>query len=153
MKNCQVIIAGVCALILGAVAVNTQADTSRYIVQFKDDGERGGNRALAGAGTDIKLNLSQVNAVAAEIPERALRGLRNNPNIEYIEIDPKRYPASLRTSEFVTYGISLVQADQVAYMGDKKVCIIDSGYSLGHPDLQCHPNINGSDGAPLWALG
>jgi len=118
MKKGQKLIASACALILGTVAVNAQADTNRYIVQFKDDGARGGNRALAGAGADIKLSLSQANAVAVEIPEQALRGLRNNPNIEYIEIDPKRYPASLRDSEHLTYGIPAVQADLVTYQGD-----------------------------------
>jgi len=148
MKKGQKLIAGACALILGTVAVNAQADTNRYIVQFKDDGARGGNRALAGAGADIKLSLSQANAVAVEIPEQALRGLRNNPNIEYIEIDPKRYPASLRDSEHLTYGIPAVQADLVTYQGDadgKRICIIDSGYSLGHPDLRGAANVDGKD--------
>lgn len=147
MRSSKKMIAGACALVMGAVAVNAQADNNRYIVQFKDSGTRGGNGALAAAGADIKLNLSQVNAVAAEIPQQALRGLRNNPNIEYIEIDPKRFPASLRTAEHAPYGIAAVQADQVTYQGGTGVCIIDSGYSLGQPDLQDNLNVTGSTGS------
>lgn len=145
MRTSHSLIAGAIALVLGTIAVNAQADYERYIVQFKDNGARGAHRALAGAGADIKLTLNSVNAVAAEIPQQALRGLRNNPNIEYIEIDPKRYPSSLRDTEYTTYGITAVQADAVTYQGGKMVCIIDSGYASGHPDLQT--NVNGSSGS------
>jgi len=149
----QSLIASACVMVLGAIAFSAQADSDRYIVQFKDNATRGGHRALSVAGADIKLNLSKVNAVAAEIPQQALRGLRNNPNIEFIEIDPKRYPTSLRETEHTTYGITAVQADGVAYQGGKKVCIIDSGYALGHPDLPDSGNISGSNGsAGDWFL-
>lgn len=147
MKLRQTILASAYALAFGAFTINAQAGNDRYIVQFNDHGAKGGNRALAGAGAKIKLNLNQLNAVAAEIPLRALKGLRNNPNIEFIEVDPKRYPSSLRTSEHATYGITAIQADQVSYQGGKMVCIIDSGYALGHPDLQANGNISGSSGS------
>ena len=147
MRKNQTVFATACALMLGAVAINAQADNTRYIVQFKENGAKGANRALSGAGADIKLRLNSVNAVAADIPAQALRGLRNNPNIEYIEIDPKRFPLSLRTAEHTTYGITSVQADEVTFRGGKTVCIIDSGYSLGHPDLQADGNVTGSTGS------
>ena len=147
MRKNQTVLATACALILGAVTINAQADNTRYIVQFKENGAKGANRALSGAGADIKLHLNSVNAVAADIPAQALQGLRNNPNIEYIEIDPKRYPLSLRSVEHTTYGITAVQADDVAFQGGKTVCIIDSGYSLGHPDLQVGGNVTGTSGS------
>lgn len=45
------------------------------------------------------------------------------------------------------YGISMVQADQLsdANVGNTKVCIIDSGFDLGHPDLQ-DVRVTGDDG-------
>ncbi len=135
-------------LLLGAVSNQAFADNDRYIVQFKDQGTRGGKAALAAAGANINLNLNNVNAVAAEIPQQALRGLHNNPNIEYIEVDPKRYPMSLRTAETTDlWGIAAVEANLVAYGGGKIVCIIDSGYDLGHPDLPPGNNVTGSIGS------
>ena len=46
-----------------------------------------------------------------------------------------------RLIETVPYGIAMVQADQVSYDGSnpRTVCIIDSGYDLGHEDL---PSVN-----------
>ena len=58
------------------------ADTDRYIVQFKDRGASGGYRALAASGASVQLSLDSVNAAAVLIPQRALNGLRNNPNLQ-----------------------------------------------------------------------
>jgi serine protease len=100
-------------------------------------------------------------AVTLSTPE-ALESLQNDPNIEYVEQDLPRFPIRMRgydsndvvkqhmpnnnetrvenyrkLTESVPYGIPMVQADQVSYDSNnpRKICIIDSGYDLGHEDL------------------
>ncbi|HZH77247.1 MAG TPA: S8 family serine peptidase, partial [Archangium sp.] len=87
-------------------------------------------------GGKVKLEISGTRAVAAELPERALQALQNNPAVEFIEEDVKRFPLAQSTP----YGVTMVQADQVWATGttgaNRKVCIIDSGFYMGHEDLQ-----------------
>jgi subtilisin family serine protease len=138
-----------CAIfVVAAIFANPAvADTDRYIVQFKDRGASGGYRALAAAGANVQLSLDSVNAAAALIPQRALKGLSNNPNIEFIEPDPKRYPMSLQNSETVPYGIVAVEADLAYNAGGMTVCVIDSGYDRGHPDLPNNAGVTGDTGS------
>jgi subtilisin family serine protease len=112
-----------------------QAADGRFIVQFKPGADRA-RAAVESLGGQVKLEISGTNAVAAVLPERALSALRNNPAVEFIEEDAKRFPMAQSTP----YGIGMVQADQVWATGttgaNRKVCIIDSGYYMGHEDLQ-----------------
>jgi serine protease len=50
--------------------------------------------------------------------------------------------------EAIPYGIDLVKANLVdaSKVSNRKVCIIDTGYDLGHPDLQ-ESNVEGYDGS------
>ncbi len=119
-------------LSVAAPALAAQPDPDRYIVSFYDHAK--GKKALRGAGARVELDLPRHEAVAAHIPGRALDGLRRNPNIEFIERDAVRVPMAQTTP----WGIPAVQADLVTYNAASglTVCIIDSGYSLGHEDLQ-----------------
>lgn len=132
----------VCALALGAPASAADGpDPDRYIVKFNDSAR--GHAALAAAGASVARDLPQVNAAAAHIPAGALEALRANPNVAYIEPDPPRYPMA----QTQPYGIGLVQADQVSdsLASNRTVCIIDSGYSLGHEDLDGDASIQGTN--------
>jgi len=110
---------------------------SRYIVQFTDPVR--GHAALVAAGATIVKELAPQNAAAAHIPDRAVKGLQNNPHIEYIEADPIREPLS----ETTPYGISMVEADDSRVTGvgagAEMLCIIDSGYYGAHEDLSPEP--------------
>ena len=111
-----------------------EPDPDRYIVKFVDGAK--GRAALQAAGARIELDLPNHNAAAAHIPERALQALTNNPSIEYIEPDHIREPTT--TNQITPYGIAAVQADLVVQPGlpaNRKICIIDSGYSVNHEDL------------------
>lgn len=114
----------------------TLADDDRYIIQFAPGSAGQGVSAVQAAGGQIEVDLTNrsVNAIAVTIPEQALNGLSNNPNILNIEPDNRIYPMA----QSVPYGIPMVQADQVsdANAGNRNVCIIDSGYYDGHEDLQ-----------------
>lgn len=143
----------ICALIVGALAtaaaipaLAAQPDHDRYIVSFLNPGQ--GKAALRAAGARIELDLARHEAVAAHIPSHALRGLRNNPHIEYIEPDPVRVPMAQTTP----WGIPAVQADLVSdgLAANRTVCIIDSGYWNGHEDL---PNLGAGNTSPNSGTG
>ena len=90
------------------------------------------------AGGTIHYEFPALNAVAATLPRAALDGLSRNPNVIAIEEDAIREPYSHTGGQTVPYGISMVQADQVAdsFATNRKICIIDSGYFRAHEDLQ-----------------
>jgi len=122
--------------------------TTRVIVKFKEGRVTASSMksAVAFAKGEVKQEIFGTNAMAIEVPVSALQGLKNNPNVEYVEEDHKRYTFALTTpstgnpyatGQAVPYGIKLVQADQLAdtYVGNRKVCIIDSGIDRAHEDL------------------
>lgn len=85
----------------------------------------------------VKQNFNRFNAMAIEVPHSAVHGLMNNPNVISVTPDEKRYILNTQWEPGKPYGIDLVQADLVSdsAAGSRTVCIIDSGYDLGHPDL------------------
>ena len=106
----------------------------RVIVGYKAGAEAGGRGALVAARGVVKRDLPALGAAAIELPAAALDGLRRNPHIDYIEEDAVRRP--LATGELSPYGVAMVQANLLSAGGTlRKVCIIDSGYNLGHEDL------------------
>ena len=126
-----IIITTIVAMVYGSSAIAAGSDSDRYIVSFQDVVK--GKSALRASGFEVLVDLPSQGAVAARIPARALKGLRRNPNIEYIETDALRYPMS----QTMPWGIPATQAYLLddSETGDTMVCIIDSGYSNGHEDL------------------
>lgn len=125
--------------LLGAAALAcaglASAEDNRWIVHFAPGQSSAGLAAVQNAGGQLQRDLTPagVNAAAITIPEAALNGLLNNPNVSFIEEDVRRYPMA----QSVPFGIPMVQADLVAPgPGKRTVCIIDSGYHIGHEDLQ-----------------
>ena len=130
-----------CVLAL-AIPAALRAEDGRFIVKFRPGRAAAGEAALRAAGARVLLALPPQGAVAARIPGEALAGLRSNPGIEYVEVDERRYPAALWNDEVVAgetvpYGVQMVQADQVSApdAANRRLCIIDSGYSQQHEDL------------------
>jgi len=142
--------------------VQAAADTTRVIVAMKPGAASGARAAITAARGVIKQELSDLGAVAIEVPTAALNGLQRNPNIEYVEEDVKRYPLAVTSpstgtpyalGQKVPYGIKMVQADQLSdsLAGSRKICIIDSGYSRGHEDLDASSNVTGEyDASAGW---
>jgi len=62
-----------------------------------------------------------------------------NEEVESVELDRKRY----LMAESTPYGIESVKALSVSDsdVSNRKVCIIDTGYDLGHPDLASDPSV------------
>ncbi len=147
------------AAILMVLSTIAQADEilERVIVKYKDGQRLSVQAAAVNVGGEVKVELDWLNAFAVEIPSAALDALRNNPQVEYIEPDFKRYQQStdLNTTEVTPYGLAKVQADLVsdAQAANRKICIIDSGYDILHSDLS-NNFVSGTDdpgGAGEWA--
>ncbi|BDX07299.1 hypothetical protein MACH26_28200 [Planctobacterium marinum] len=115
------------------------ASKERVIVKFKRGKGNSAKAAAKAAGGELKVDLAKHDAFAIEVPSVALNGLRNNPNVEYIETDQVRklLNTNLDLTEIEPWGISRVEADVVsdASAGNQTVCIIDSGYDITHSDL------------------
>ena len=128
-------------------AANAAApDTTRVIVAFKPGAKASVKSAVATAKGSIKHEIFGMNAMAVEVPAVALKGLQNNPNVEYVETDEVRKAFALTspstgtpyaTGQLVPYGIKMVQADILPDTNatNRKVCIIDSGINRDHEDL------------------
>ena len=145
-KNFGKCAVAVAATILCSSASAAPADTARVIVSFSPAGKAAMKSVIDAAKGTVKKEIFGTNAVAIEVPRTALKGLENNPNVEYIEEDLKRYPIALTTpstgtpyasGQSVPYGIKQVQADLLSdvNVGNRKICIIDSGYDYYHEDL------------------
>jgi subtilisin family serine protease len=139
------------------------ADTTRVIVAFKPGSAAHVKSAVSAARGAVKHEIFGMDAMAIEVPTQALKGLQNNPNVEYVEEDEKRYPFFAGTTpstgtpytlgQLVPYGIKQVQADQLTDInaGNRKVCIIDSGYDRSHDDLGKGTNVTGEyDAGTGW---
>jgi serine protease len=139
--------AAVALLVPAALSAQEGEGLGRYMVLFRERGNYG-NVVRAAGGSPV-YEFEELGVVAAWLPEPALQGLAHNPHVVSIEVDPPRYPMSQSTP----YGIPMVQADQVsegAGVGSVKVCVIDSGYYLGHEDLQ-DGNVTGyASGTGNW---
>jgi subtilisin family serine protease len=114
----------------------------RYLVKFRT--MQGAAKASVSVGGRVTRELARQKIVSVYLSEQALRLLRNDPNVEYVEVDQRRYP----TAQSKPYGIAMVQADDPVLAASNAsvgstVCIIDSGYYLEHEDLQ-DANVTGS---------
>ena len=162
----QTLLVAACAA-LGTTAALAQdrepaAGFSRVIVGFKAGFEPGARAAVLAARGRIARELPSVAAVAVELPSAAVAALSRNPNVEFVEEDAKRYPLALTTPSSTPYasgqlepwGVRAVQAHLLpqgdALTGNRKVCIIDSGYSMGHEDLPGTSRVSGYNGNLAW---
>ena len=122
--------------------------TTRVIVKFKEGSVAASNMksAVATAKGTVKHEIFGMDAMAVEVPLTALKGLQNNPNVEYVEEDLVRRPFALTSAstgtpyalgQLVPYGIKQTQSDLLpdTNVGSRKVCIIDSGIDRAHEDL------------------
>ncbi|RUO59366.1 S8 family serine peptidase [Pseudidiomarina marina] len=159
-KNSALVLAALSLAISTAVHAHGPAhannDKERVIVEFKpgsknaieaflhldDDGlldpPKDGDDPGDNKDKKILHRYDRFNAMAIQVPHSAVHSLMNNPNVVSVTPDEKRFVQSTQWEPGKPYGIEMVQADLVsdAAAGTRTVCIIDSGYDMGHPDLQ-----------------
>ena len=137
------------------------SDTTRVIVAFKPGSAANVKSAVAAARGNVKHEIFGMNAMAVEVPTAALKGLQNNPNVEYVEEDAVRKAFALTspstgtpyaTGQLVPYGIPMVQADILPDTNttNRKVCIIDSGINRDHEDLSGNTMTGEYDAGTGW---
>lgn len=129
-----------------APVVGTSAD-NRYIVVFdKDAGQdqvRSARSDARAAGAQVTHTYTTVlDGFAAKLPRQALRGLRNNPHVAYIEAD-----GEVRVSETqspATWGIDRVDQRDLPLSGSYTYAqsgagvtayVIDTGIRLAHSEF------------------
>ncbi|MBK7974024.1 MAG: hypothetical protein IPK07_12365 [Deltaproteobacteria bacterium] len=117
-------------------------DPERRIVVYKDAAKA--KKAIEAAGGKVVRELPALRAIAAKLSDAGLAKLRGNAAVEFVEADAPRYPLSINAPsptgpQLAPWGITAVNADPQAYAGGVKICIIDSGYSRGHEDLEKQP--------------
>ena len=110
---------------------------------------------VRGGGGVIKYSYHLVPAIAASIPEAAIKGLLHNPNVTNIDPDIKVYAVDAELDN--SWGVKHIGAGTV-HEGDNKgagvkVAIIDSGIDYNHPDLVANYaggyDFVNSDGDPM----
>lgn len=142
-----------CAVGLSAIA--EAAPAKQYIIKYRDNAtlvaagiplatannagtglqysEIGANRLLRKVQAEAINHVPALNFSVAKLDQSQLKALAKDPAVAYVEEDAIRH----LYAESTPYGITMVQAPQVsdAYTSNIKVCIVDTGYSLGHADL------------------
>ena len=134
--------------LLGVMSVPALANESlnsseRYIIKFKETNIHTMSSNVANFGGKVMRQIPNRNLISAELTPQNVAALSKRPDIVLIEKDPKRY----LLAESTPYGITMVEADQVAEntSSGMTVCIMDTGYSLGHEDLPSGSNVSGDD--------
>jgi hypothetical protein len=90
-------------------------------------------------GADVLYRFKYINAVSVRMPGTFAAKMSVDSNITYISQDNYKYPMA----ETVPWGIPAIQANDAgvplpdASQPCFKVCVADSGFSLGHVDLVC----------------
>merc|ERR1740129_421135 len=109
---------------------------------------------IKGAALDIKrLSLEAVTVRKGDIEK-----ISSDPNIAFVELDEEvGFPGPeemdpqdvslLSRGESVPWGITMVEAEHFELGADPvKICVVDTGYGLGHPDLPTNTHgVSGTD--------
>lgn len=149
-KHLVVALGAAMSLALATSASANGPDPDRYIVTIKPGSAANVENAARAAGGRVHLRITGTDAIALSVPEQALQGLRNNPNVLSIEPDAVRFPMG----QVSPYGIAKVQAPQAVAAGadgtDIKVCVIDSGIKADHEDFAGIAMTGYASGSQTW---
>ena len=151
-----------------AVAGNLgqELQNNRFVIEYKNGSADAVKEAIDASGATIKMELPTYNSIAIEINSlEGIENLRKNSDIASIEVDAVRKGTPVgdmvqiqHTNDPLVghpslYGLGLVQADQLheaAFGSGVKVCVMDTGYDLGHEDLPANADGTNDPGAGAW---
>lgn len=144
----------ICLLVTAGLTAGPGSE--RYILRHAPGAEQSIVAAVTSNRGTVHRKLNNRRLLAVSLPEAATAGLRARKDVDLLEVDPRRYTQADATP----YGIAMVQAD--ALTGGlteksghtRKICIMDSGYDLGHEDLPAASVlVTGDDGYPSDCTG
>lgn len=139
--------------LISSSEVMGSAEKARVFVQFEPGKKAQVKDALQKAGSEFHYEFDELNTFVVTLPQQALSGIANNPNVVLIEEDAPRYPdmrgftppaeaalsPAAAAGQVTPYGIDAVQARQVwaedVTGAGRLVCIIDSGLYTAHEDM------------------
>jgi serine protease len=153
------------AFIIATVAQVSAAPTekTRVWVEYAPGKAAAVSGYLRQVGAQFHYHFGELDSFVVSLPDTAIKGIANNPNVIYIEEDAPRYLVKNLNSEVeqkfvadttepngqtIPFGIDMVQArdiwdadrdgaiDPGSPTGEgRTVCIIDTGYLRDHEDL------------------
>ncbi|HEU4776275.1 MAG TPA: S8 family serine peptidase [Telluria sp.] len=142
----KLLVAAVAVGVAGAASAQVDSEQTRVIVSFKKGHHGDMHNDISRHHGRVKHDLTEIDSVAIEISKAELKELRKSKHIESVEEDVIRRPFATTSAstgtpyalgQLVPYGIKMVQADQLsdANVGNRKICIIDSGVDRAHEDI------------------
>jgi hypothetical protein len=120
-------------------------DDVELVVLYRNDKGRDDLKLLANDGT-VEKDIGRFKVATLKTKRSEINRIAKDPNIKAVA-ESQTYHALPYTrggqaqdernlAEDSPYGIGLVQADQLEQgPSPVKVCVVDTGYGLGHPDL------------------
>ena len=128
--------AALASTLMSAISMSAFAQeisTDRYIIKYNDGGRDVIAAEIERINGELLLSIDSQNLLAAKLSTNGVTRLNNFTEVDFIELDPKRH----FMAETIPYGIPMVEAPLVSesFLTPRKVCIIDTGYDLGHADL------------------
>lgn len=151
------------------------ASQAPVIVAYKPGKADAVRGEVASAGGQVVRELGRASAFAVRVPTGGLAALQASANVDFVEPDSERHvmgaasrlldstpqPSSTAVdtpttgSEVLPYGIAMVQANQLsdALTGNRKLCIVDSGFDRRHEDLAANYANGNVSGVNLTASG
>jgi serine protease len=121
------------ALMFAAAAITATSTAApppeRVLIKYKQGAKGLVQAELRRANARTHYDFDNIGVLAATVPAQALRGLRNNPNVEFVEADQIRRPME----QTVPYGIDLVQARDV--WDANRDDVLDPGAPTGEGSL------------------
>lgn len=117
-----------------------QPERVRVIIGFRQAPGADEQNLVTATGGTVRHAYWLVPAVAADVPVTALQGLRNNPNVANVDVDTMVFEVDAELDS--AWGVKRIGAGLVHDAGNKgagiNVCVVDSGVSMGHPDLDAN---------------
>jgi serine protease len=147
-------------------AQRPEVAADRYFVGFRGPVGAGDRALLASQGAAIGGSFPEVNALEIVVRNRAqLNAIQRNPNVEYVEEVPMRYPVAIGDSELTPslsnglYGLITTKANLAHARGitglGVKVGVADTGLDYTHPDIAGRykggiDTVGAGDNDPWW---
>jgi subtilisin family serine protease len=139
----MLILAAMALMVLSASVAFGQSKpaTTDVIIGFNSTPGAAENAMIDGVGGTVNGTFSIIPAMSATVPNSAVKGLRSNPNVAYVEEDGYKELHTDSSVGELQWGTNRIDAEAVwdAVGGNSgagvRVADLDTGIDASHPDL------------------